>query len=162
METQLLIFSSPVLNFGIFISFFLSFPSIAFSQKDFPGKNPPPPPPPSSPPPFSLFPPPPPPHQPLLSPPNTGVTAQSPAPHPSTNPRPRPPPPPWSPRRLPPPAAAPPIDHELAPLESPATAMKEEINQGKKIGLIFLGVAGILQIVVISFLIIKRKQLLKN
>ncbi|PON38916.1 hypothetical protein PanWU01x14_308910 [Parasponia andersonii] len=54
-------------------------------------------------------------------------------------------------RRPPPPPPPPPV---------PAPH-KDKINAGKKIGLLFSGIAAILQIGVISFLVFKRRQILK-
>ncbi|KAI8029095.1 hypothetical protein LOK49_LG01G01915 [Camellia lanceoleosa] len=41
-------------------------------------------------------------------------------------------------------------------------ASKENLNLGKKIGLMFVGIVGIMQVGVVALLLIKRRQLLKN
>lgn len=119
------------------------------------------------------------------------VASQSPPNGPSTvTPPPRlpsmPPPPPSPPQT--PPGSPPPLS-PFSPSPSPAPSSKKQhnskndssrnrsappphpppplrqreskINVGKKIGLLFSGIAAILQIGVISFLVFKRRQLLK-
>lgn len=102
----------------------------------------PPPPPPPPPPPSPPLPPPPPPPLPLSPPPPS-------------------PPPPAEQRGSPPPP------HIQSPLQSerrappPPRPHKHEINTGKKVGLLFVGIAAILQIAVAGFLVYRRRQLLK-
>uniref|UniRef100_A0A803NY99 Uncharacterized protein n=1 Tax=Cannabis sativa TaxID=3483 RepID=A0A803NY99_CANSA len=91
-------------------------------------------------------------------------------------------PPPPSPPKSPPPPASPqlpsniesnksppppinsphrhPFSHKRKP-PPPPPPHEHKINAGKKIGLLFSGIAAILQIGVISFLVFKRRQLLK-
>ncbi|KAE7999049.1 hypothetical protein FH972_003533 [Carpinus fangiana] len=139
-----------------------------------PPPSPPPPPPPSPPPP----PPPPPPTPPPPSPP------PPPPPSPPLPPPPSPPPPPPSPPHSvsPPPhsGSPPPLAHHLGTPpphhrsngqadnrynhrreEPPFPHSKQGINTGKKVGLFFVGIAAILQIGVVGFLVFKRRQLLK-
>ncbi|XP_062087807.1 vegetative cell wall protein gp1-like [Humulus lupulus] len=124
-------------------------------------------PPPSASPPLGRSPPPP-----SRSPP----VSSSPAPPVPSSPPPVPspaPPPSWSPSRNPSP-----LHHGIQPNKSPINIAKpppsnknpqsqppppheHKINAGKKIGLLFSGIAAILQIGVISFLVFKRRQLLK-
>ncbi|KAK4365642.1 hypothetical protein RND71_013522 [Anisodus tanguticus] len=85
-----------------------------------------------------------------------------PPPHPPP-PLPRPPPPPHH-RRHPPP---PPKSVHSAPKMTESKHDKshgksrKKPNWGKKLGFMFVGVAGILQVCVVAFLLIKRRQLLK-
>lgn len=51
--------------------------------------------------------------------------------------------------------------HSPPPPPPPLRQRESKINVGKKIGLLFSGIAAILQIGVISFLVFKRRQLLK-
>nr|XP_024935273.2 formin-like protein 14 [Ziziphus jujuba var. spinosa]XP_024935279.2 formin-like protein 14 [Ziziphus jujuba var. spinosa] len=115
-----------------------------------------PPPPPPSPPPL---PPPPPPPPPPLS-------------RSSTQPPPSPRPPPPAPRaptknlnsesngphHRKPKKHPPPLPKKQQPRPP---AKHKKINSGKKIGLLFAGIAAILQIGVVGFLVFKRRQLLK-
>ncbi|OMO70648.1 putative actin binding protein [Corchorus capsularis] len=97
-------------------------------------------------------PPPPPPSPPSRSPPPPGSPSRPSPPHRSPPSR-RPPPPPskyhrnGTSRHRPPP----PPPHSNA----------HKLNIGKKIGLLFIGIAIILQIGVVGFLVFKRRQLLK-
>ncbi|GFZ11713.1 hypothetical protein Acr_23g0000980 [Actinidia rufa] len=102
-----------------------------------------------------------------LSPPSPPPPPPSP-PSPSRPPRrlpSPPPPPPYTPPALRPsqsprssgPSPAP--EPTLSPASWPA---KQELNLGKKIGLMFAGIVVILQVCVVAFLVIKRRQLLKN
>ncbi|OMO66127.1 putative actin binding protein [Corchorus olitorius] len=108
------------------------FADLAESQS--PDRSPPPPPPPSRP----------------LPPPKS--PSRSPPPH-------RPPP-----SRRPPP---PPSKHHRngtsrhRPPPPPPHSNAHKLNIGKKIGLLFIGIAIILQIGVVGFLVFKRRQLLK-
>ncbi|CAB4272313.1 unnamed protein product [Prunus armeniaca] len=149
-----------------------------------PPSPPPPPPPPSSPPPPPpLSPPPPPPLSP--SPPQspTPPPPESPTP-PSPNSPSRPdssnspsplespgPPPPDRPanqlnskndqKRLPPPSHRGPRPTNNRRPHPPPPHPGHKYNAGKKIGLLFVGMAAILQIGVIGFLVFKRRQLLR-
>ncbi|OVA08359.1 hypothetical protein BVC80_209g86 [Macleaya cordata] len=132
------------------------------SKKNFP------PPPPSSP---NLSPPPPPPPPPLSpSPPPPSAT---PPPPPSSH---FPPPPPYSP----PPPRPPPPPHPKNSTEKSSSSLHNphsvhpnnlhhpiknkpdrKINLGKKIGFLFAGIAGVLQVAVVGFLVFKRWQISK-
>ncbi|KAK4780347.1 hypothetical protein SAY87_016453 [Trapa incisa] len=117
-------------------------PVLAESQNGsiFQTNTPPPPPPPpllrSPPPPPTPIPPPPP----LMGSPPPPFTFL-------------PPPPPSESRRSPP-------DHRSRPPPSPPP-QKYEMNTGKKVGLLLIGICAILQIVVVGFLVYKRRQFLK-
>jgi|UniRef100_A0A2N9FCS1 hypothetical protein len=135
---------------------------------------PPPPPPPPSPPPPS----PPPPSPPPPPPPSPGPPPPSPGPPPPPSPGPPPPPlpaPPPSQQPPPPPylRQPPPAPHHRSnkksdhtkpkpPAPQPPRPLKQSLNQGKKIGLLFAGIAAILQIGVVAFLVFKRRQLLMH
>ncbi|KAJ4958931.1 hypothetical protein NE237_026042 [Protea cynaroides] len=155
---------------------FLSLKIIGTSSQDQFGPPPPtpstvpvlpPPPPLLSPPPPPPLPSPPPPPPPLSSPPPPPAGLSPPPPSPPTHK------PPQAPHRAhnfttgtgansthsrsPPP----PRRHPRPPNPNgrqPMTPVRE-INLGKKIGLLFAGIAGILQVVVLGFLVIKRRQL---
>ncbi|XP_059457951.1 leucine-rich repeat extensin-like protein 3 [Corylus avellana] len=128
---------------------------------------PPPPPPPTPPPPSPPPPPPPPPPSPPLPPP------PSPPPPPPHSGSPPPPSPPHSgsPHPLLHHLGSPPPHHRSNGQadnrskhrreESPFPPSKQGINTGKKVGLFFVGIAAILQIGVVGFLVFKRRQLLK-
>ncbi|XP_059303003.1 leucine-rich repeat extensin-like protein 3 [Lycium ferocissimum] len=162
-----------ILTFGIF---FILFTLPVNSQGNVnstnlqpppPEKLPPPPPPPHPPPPPPYSPPPP---SPLAPPP-----PHPPPPPPYSPPPPSPlapPPPPPSTQGAPPPPASKKKDAEkkhlqhrhqnnpiLRPPSQPSKGKK--LNWGKRLGLMFVGIAAILQVCVVAFLIIKRRQLLK-
>lgn len=159
------------LGLGIFLGIFSP---IAQSEKNLPRSQspptsqPPPPPPPPSPPPLSS----PPPSPPGSSPPPPGPSPRL-SPPPLLSP---PPPPPPSPNRPPEPrtplrgaAKSPPRDNngkKESQSESghgkASPASEENLNLGKKIGLMFAGIVGIMQVGVVALLLIKRRQLLKN
>ncbi|KAH1085280.1 hypothetical protein GYH30_017326 [Glycine max] len=105
-----------------------------------------PPPPPPPPPPLSLSPPPPPPSKSMtlsfVPPPG------APPPYPNNMPNVRRPPHRRRRHRRPPPPPPPPPPHKM--------------NAGKKVGLLFVGIAAIMQVGVVGFLVIKRRQLLKS
>ncbi|XP_059639418.1 pollen-specific leucine-rich repeat extensin-like protein 2 [Cornus florida] len=181
MESPLL--TLLVLSLGVVLSF--SALSVESQGNVNPGKPPPTSPPSvqdphksSPPPPPHLSPPPSPPLSPSLSPP--------PPPTPTPPPPPPPPPPPSSPPPplfSPPPLSPPPptIRTRGIPLPENRTrspphlhkrhnnttqdyigpTSEQKLNIGKKIGLMFVGVAAILQVCVVVFLGIKRRQLLK-
>ncbi|KAM7254530.1 hypothetical protein ACFE04_003910 [Oxalis oulophora] len=95
------------------------------------------------------------------------VHSQSPPP-PSPPP---PPPPPYSPPPPPPPQAPPPPFHKdhhsnkthwRRKWPPPPPPVNQNLNIGKKVGLLFAGIALILQICVVGFLIVKRRQILNN
>ncbi|XP_008463997.1 leucine-rich repeat extensin-like protein 3 [Cucumis melo] len=119
-----------------------------------------PPPPSPSPPPPPLPPPPPPPPPPprIISPP------PSPSPPPFS---PSPPPPPHRHRRSPPPPLASSMERKKKRPPVPPKnintnqASKRSLNKGKKVGLFFVGIAAVLQICVVGFLVFKRRQLLR-
>uniref|UniRef100_A0A2P2QLC1 Uncharacterized protein n=1 Tax=Rhizophora mucronata TaxID=61149 RepID=A0A2P2QLC1_RHIMU len=116
---------------------------------------------------FMTHPPPPPP---LLPPPLPSTPPSSP---PLPSPRSQsPPPPPRTRRSLPPGGHGTKRRKPLPPLSEllssntpppPPTPLppRHKMNTGKKIGLLFVGIAAILQIVVVGYLVFKRKQLLK-
>ncbi|XP_038900729.1 proline-rich receptor-like protein kinase PERK2 [Benincasa hispida] len=125
--------------------------------------SPPPPSPPPPPPPLSPLPPPPPPPPPppILSPPPPPL---SPSPPPFSPPPPFPSPLP--PRRRPPPFHAsengkksPPVPPKN--INNTNQGSKRSLNKGKKVGLFFVGIAAVLQICVVGFLVFKRRQLLR-
>ncbi|KAF5745551.1 proline-rich family protein [Tripterygium wilfordii] len=118
-------------------------------------------PPPSSSPPPPLTPPPPPhpsmPPQPSPPPPSQPPT--SPPPRPPLSPT--PPPPPSKHLSSPPPLGYGERNRRRRSLRPPPPSKSNKLNTGKKIGLLFAGLAGILQIGVVGFLVYKRRQLLK-
>ncbi|KAG7036411.1 hypothetical protein SDJN02_00028, partial [Cucurbita argyrosperma subsp. argyrosperma] len=148
----------------------------------------PPPPPPSPPPPSP--PPPPPPPPPLSPPQSPPLSPPPPSPSPNSVPPPPPnfvpPPPPASssppPPIFPPPPSLPSLQHRSTPPPPPIPASsdankkppevsrnnnshniegsKRSLNMGKKVGLFFVGIAAVLQICVVGFLVFKRRQLL--
>ncbi|XP_020547995.1 pollen-specific leucine-rich repeat extensin-like protein 3 [Sesamum indicum] len=110
------------------------------------------------------------------------ISLPPPPPHPESPPPPfTPPPPSWSPHpfsQLPPPqlrssppprSLSPPLlrkphrhsNHNLHTKLSPPPK-KENLNKEKIIGLMFVGVAAILQVCIVAFLLIRRGQLLKG
>ncbi|THG08897.1 hypothetical protein TEA_021729 [Camellia sinensis var. sinensis] len=157
------------LGLGIFLGIFS--PTVQSEENLSPGSESPPttqspppfPPPPSSPPP------PPPGSSPLPPPPPSPRSSRPPPPTPPS------PPPPF-PNRPPPPrtahhtaAKSPPRDNNRkkeSQSESghgkASPVSKENLNLGKKIGLMFAGIVGIMQVGVVALLLIKRQQLLKN
>ncbi|KAH6781266.1 hypothetical protein C2S51_006559 [Perilla frutescens var. frutescens] len=143
---------SPLLT--LIIAIFFGFLTLIVESQG--NVSPPPPPPPSPPPPTSPPPPPYSPPPPLRSPP---------PPTPPASPSPSRPPPPPRKRLHPTPPRGQHGDHEhrrKRPSPPPPPPPKrEKINTGKKVGLMFIGVAAILQVCVISFLFISRRQLLK-
>ncbi|EEF40999.1 formin-like protein 14 [Ricinus communis] len=153
-----------------------------------PPSPPPPSPPPPSPPPPPPPPPPSPSPPPPTSPPSSLLSPPPPSPPPpasSSSPPPPPPPPPSSPPPSPPPPPTPSYTSNTSPplrpsLRGPSSNgsrnshgswtrhnrpppknSNHSMNTGKKIGLLFVGIAAILQIGVIGFLVFKRKQLLR-
>ncbi|KAJ7963253.1 leucine-rich repeat extensin-like protein 3 [Quillaja saponaria] len=164
--------------FGFAISIFAS---LVVSEVDVASvqhfASPPPPPaspPPPSPPPPSPSPPPPPPSPspppptPLSPPPLPSYLSPPP---PSPLPRsPAPPPPGQLPKNEPMRSSPPPVrsSHSDSNYKAyhrkfrPPPPPEHNINIGKKIGLLFVGIAAILQIGVVGFLVFKRRQLLKK
>lgn len=153
--------------------FFGFFPLIAESQQKVnppppnvlhppphPHPHPPPLPPPPPPSPFVTIPPPqtPPPPSPVLPAPPSPPESQW-LPHPS----PRPPIPPSKKRLRPPPndAISKHRDHNHQySLKNSTRTKPNNLNEGKKIGLIFVGVVAILQVCVVAILWIRRRQIL--
>ncbi|RAL43849.1 hypothetical protein DM860_014350 [Cuscuta australis] len=168
------------------LGFLLCFLGIAVQSQENvnPGSQsttPPPPPPvfpPPPPPPPPVSPPPPPP--PVQSPPPPPAPASPPPPSPFPPPPPTlpaaasPPPPPH--RKLSPAPRKPVWSHpdgshqrenrngrQHAPLGNSNHRQKEKkLNLGKKVGLLFVGIGGLLQVFVVTFLVFKRKQLLRS
>ncbi|KAJ4893569.1 hypothetical protein Rs2_20363 [Raphanus sativus] len=116
--------------------------------------------------------------------PQSTVGIMSPPPPPPPSPSPPPPPPPPSPSPPPPPPiqkSPPPSPNALAspprhshhrnrprrlrppPPPPPARTFKQSggLNTGKTVGLVFAGIAAMLQICVVAFLLFKRNQLLR-
>ncbi|XP_010654441.1 classical arabinogalactan protein 9 [Vitis vinifera] len=144
-----------------------------------------PPPPPAVPPPPTPLSPPPPPPSPSPPPPPSPSPPPPPSPSPPPSPPPpSPPPPPQRPRPLTPPTPPTPnhhsskknsTSHSKNAATDPTSNVNpnrmnndtaehhhdQKINLGKTIGLLFVGIAGILQICVVGFLTFKRRQLLK-
>ncbi|KAI9102961.1 hypothetical protein K1719_023400 [Acacia pycnantha] len=142
------------LGFVIFGITFSIYSGIAKSQRPSP---PPLPPPPS----YSVPPPSPytPPRSPPLRPPPPHTHPRSP---PLRPPHPLSPPPPSRHSSLPPNLArAGPVPHPRHH-RSPPRPPWHRMNVGKKIGLLFAGIAGIMQIGVVGFLVFKRRQLLRT
>ncbi|KAL3375709.1 hypothetical protein AABB24_006929 [Solanum stoloniferum] len=87
----------------------------------------------------------------------------------------QPPPPPESEKSPPPPPPPPPPkikssekehshhpqDHRKSNVKLSPPQKETKLNWGKRLGLMFVGIAAILQICVVAFIIIKRRQLLK-
>lgn len=110
-------------------------------------------------------------------PPPPSKESPPPPPPPPPPPSPRPPPPSQQKHHPPPPAksvhSAPEMTtsetkhsnhdkkHHNSYEKSHQLAKKKKPNLGKKLGLVFVGVAGMLQVCVVVFLLIKRRQLLK-
>uniref|UniRef100_A0A5B7BQ58 Putative inverted formin-2 n=1 Tax=Davidia involucrata TaxID=16924 RepID=A0A5B7BQ58_DAVIN len=149
-----------VVGLGVLFGFF-ALPVESLGNVTPPPPPPPPPPPQQSPPPPPPSPTPPPP----LSPPPPSPSSPPPPP-------PSPPTPPSSPR---PPLPPPPPkkrghrspkwqnDNQNQPRRGNTSPTSEQkLNLGKMIGLMFAGIAAILQVCVVAFLIIKRRQFLKN
>ncbi|KAK7349293.1 hypothetical protein VNO77_06551 [Canavalia gladiata] len=96
----------------------------------------------------------------------------TPPPPPLLSPPPAPPPtPPLSPP--PPPLLSPPhdlsVDHRRSPPAHrrhyrlpPPPPPPHRMNAGKKVGLLFVGIAAVMQVGMAGFLVIKRRQLLKS
>ncbi|CAL9009722.1 unnamed protein product [Prunus brigantina] len=135
-----------------------------------PPPSPPPPPPPSPPPPPP--PSPPPPQSPTPPPPESPTPSSRPDSSNSPSPLESPgPPPPDHPanqlnykndqKRLPPPSHRGPTPTNNRRPRPPPPHPGHKYNAGKKIGLLFVGMAAILQIGVIGFLVFKRRQLLR-
>ncbi|KAJ9691948.1 hypothetical protein PVL29_011180 [Vitis rotundifolia] len=134
--------------------------------------RPPPSPPSPAPPPLPS----PPPRPPAVPPPPTPLSPPPPPQSPSTPP-PSSPPPPQRPRPRPRPNTTNKnsTDHSKNAATDPTSNVNpnqmnndsaehhhgQKINLGKTIGLLFVGIAGILQIFVVGFLTFKRRQLLK-
>ncbi|KAK4763115.1 hypothetical protein SAY86_008883 [Trapa natans] len=83
------------------------------------------------------------------------------------SPPPLPPPLPFSPSPPPQPGSPPlpseprrshPYYRSRPPFPPPSPLPKHEMNAGKKVGLLFIGISAILQIVVVGFLVYKRRQ----
>ncbi|KAK4788365.1 hypothetical protein SAY86_019684 [Trapa natans] len=134
------------------------------------------------PPPFSSLPPPPllhsPPSSPSPPPPPPSISPPPPPPSISPPPPPLPISPPPRPSQsplphFPPHGEHPPPEHQRLPLRCPhhqkyptkPTALppprKHEINKGQKVGLLFIGIATVLQFVVMGYLSYKRRELMK-
>ncbi|XAR49892.1 hypothetical protein NMG60_11004066 [Bertholletia excelsa] len=131
-----------LLIFGILLSFFAN---LVQSQENVnhgaqsPGRAPPPPPPP---PPSSR------------SPPPLSLRTRDHVPS-----RPKPPPPPLPPRRSHRGPRRPARENSHGKASSTS---KQNLNLGKKLGLTFFGIVVMMQVGVVAFLVIKRRQLLKN
>ncbi|KAH7865681.1 hypothetical protein Vadar_009762 [Vaccinium darrowii] len=98
---------------------------------------------------------------------NLGTEPAPPPPPPPPRPPPPPPtpPPPPSHRRSSPQRLPLPRRHPHAAMRSPPPPnppSKQKLNLGKKIGLVFVGIVVIMQVGVVAFLLIIRRQLLKN
>ncbi|XP_048130867.1 leucine-rich repeat extensin-like protein 3 [Rhodamnia argentea] len=121
-----------------------------------------------------------------LIPPPPSPPPPPPPPPPSPSPPPPPPPPPPSPLTPPPPPlpspprlphhlgndnttkrSSPPSDHRWHGAHNNRSRRsppqhEDKINTGKKLGLLFIGIASVLQIFVAGFLVFKRQQLMKT
>ncbi|KAL3639791.1 hypothetical protein CASFOL_014759 [Castilleja foliolosa] len=170
---------SPLLT--LIISILFGFHAlVAESQQDVNPPPPPIPPPPATPPPpppYTTPPPPPytpPPSPPYTTPPQSPPDTTPPPPPPYTTTPPPPlyttPPPPPSYSTPPPPPPPPPPEPSRRHLTPPGGVGPENsipqperhtLNTGKKIGLMFIAIAVILQVCVAAFLFITRRQLLK-
>ncbi|XP_059644287.1 sulfated surface glycoprotein 185 [Cornus florida] len=157
MESPLL--TLIVLSFGVIYGFL----TLPVNGDDVDQSPPPPPPsplppPPPPPPPPSPSPPPPPPPSPMAPPP---PPLPPPPPSPPFAPPPRSPPPPEkvSPRSPPPPSNP---EQDQSKDTNTSQTSNQRLKLGKKIGWAFVGIAAALQVFVVAFLVIKRRQLLKE
>lgn len=96
--------------------------------------------------------------------PSPGSASPKPQPPKQRTPPPKPPPPKKSPPPRSPPPSPPHNSSDLTPpLNAPGTKQQSQQKKaGKVVGLSFLGMAGIMQIGVVGFLVFKRRQLLKT
>ncbi|KAE8650907.1 hypothetical protein Csa_002672, partial [Cucumis sativus] len=100
------------------------------------------------------------------TPPPPPITPPPPSPSPPPF-SPPPPPPPHRHRRNPPPPLASSVERKKKRPPVPPKNIntnqgsKRSLNKGKKVGLFFVGIAAVLQICVVGFLVFKRRQLLR-
>ncbi|XP_031494281.1 uncharacterized protein LOC116260244 [Nymphaea colorata] len=101
----------------------------------------------------------PPPSSPELRPPSAAPEPTPPPPPPCS---PEPPPPPSAPMSLSAPMPPTPRSSSAAPPAKEWVSPSGSQNVGKFVGLVFLGIAGVLQVGVVSYLVFKRRQITRT